>query len=270
MKQRSSVALMSFLLLSLSLVDHAASEQLRIAVASNFRHGMLVLQPDGEKQLGTEFLISSGSTGKLYAQIRHGAPFDVFLSADEKHPKLLEEGGFAVVGTRTTYALGRMVFWSRDEQPVAAQLEQIAKDASRKLAIADPRVAPYGQAAKGYLETGKLWSSFQPRIVMGENINQTFQFVASGAANAGFVALSQVLALPEDQRGQWQALDSHPAIVQQAVIIRDGEKVREFMRFLVSDSTRSRIEELGYHLPSPKDLPNWLMTPDAVDSSPHE
>ena len=146
-----------------------------------------------EKQSGHDVVLAPGSTGKHFAQIQNGAPFDVFLAADAERPKLLEEGGKAVSGSRFTYAVGSVVLWSPKNGLVDPEAEVLREGKFKRLAIANPRLSPYGKAAQQILENLGLWDSIKSRIVQGENIAQTFQFISTGNAELGFISLSQIM-----------------------------------------------------------------------------
>lgn len=179
-------------LLLLTSLGPAMAGQAHVAVAANFAPLMPALAERFERDTGHTLVISSASTGKLYAQIVHGAPFDVFLAADDDYPHRLEREGRGVAGSRFTYAVGRLALWSPRPSIVDGDSAVLKQKRFRKLAVANPRLAPYGAAAREALEKLGLWTSLQPQMVFGENIAQTYQFVASGNAELGFVAYSQV------------------------------------------------------------------------------
>jgi len=232
----------------LSAPAHAGSGgNLRIAVAANFAPTLEQLAEDFRRQRPLAVTLVPGSTGKHYAQIRHGAPFDAFFAADAARPERLEQEGRIVPGSRFTYALGCLALWSPDPDRIDADGRVLAGDGFRRLAIANPRLAPYGRAAREVLEGLGLWSRLQPRLVRGENIAQAFQYVASGNAELGFVARSQVVDRPGSR---WlPAPVSHAPIVQQAVLLRDSEAGRAFLDFVRSPAARARIRAAGYGLP---------------------
>ena len=180
-----------------------------------------------------------------------------FLAADEERPALLEEKGAALPGTRFTYAVGRLMLWSPRNDLVDPEAEVLKKDGFRHLAVANPRLAPYGLAAQNVLESLGLWQILQPRLVRGENIGQTFQFVFSGNAELGFVALSQYLGLDPARRGSvWLVPESmHAPIRQQAVLLVDDPIARAFLEFLQSPAAREVIRDHGYGLPDEPPVP---------------
>lgn len=229
------------------------AENLTIAVASNFRATVEVIADEFEARTQHRVVISSASTGKLYAQITHGAPFEALLAADTKHPQLLIERGFAVKDTAFTYAVGRLTLWTPNPDHIIDGLHALRRDDIRHIAIANPKTAPYGQAAFEVISGAGLWRSLHPRIVQGENIGQAFQFVASGNADLGFVARSQVLNPRNRHPGsRWDVPQHlHPPLEQAAVLLRKGqsrEPAKAFLRFLREPFARQVIQEFGYGL----------------------
>jgi molybdate transport system substrate-binding protein len=245
------------LLLALSLSSIAeADERLTIAVASNFRNTAEQIADAFTKETGVSVSLSSGSTGKLYAQIVNGAPYDIFLAADMARPRLLQESGEATAGSLQAFADGRLVLVSADPALEGRDcLKTLSQGSFRKLAIANPATAPYGAAAKAYLQEAGLWVDAMPRIVMGENISQTFQFVATGNATLGIVAASQLLAeyTPVEivcrSRINFTKTDM---LRQGAVILRrtnNPDAAQSFMTFLRSASAVALIVSHGYEVP---------------------
>lgn len=230
----------------------ASAGDVRVAVASNFAPTLQRLAADFTAQTGHRLLISSASTGKHYAQISNGAAFDVFLAADEARPKRLENEGHAVAGSRFDYAQGRLVLWVPGADAAQDVRAALTRATVRRLAIANPRLAPYGQAARQVLERWGLWTRLRPRLVRGENIAQAFQFVATGNAQAGLVALSQLLALDTSTRGAWHEIDAglHAPIRQQAVLLRPGAAAEAFLTYLRGSRARTIVVQAGYALPA--------------------
>ncbi len=233
-------------LLAAFALPAATAEPLTLAVASNFSIPAGELATQFRNRSGYEVRIAAGSTGKLYAQIINGAPFDVFLAADAERPRLLEESGHGVVGSRFTYATGSLVLWSTDPAFAGGgcrgALEQLGV---RKLAIANPQTAPYGAAAKAFLESVGLWEELQAQLVYGENITQTLQFVATG--NASSHAL--VDGLPRATCYWSVPAASHQPLEQQAILLQRAEAsaaAREFLQFLRDDEARDIIVGGGY------------------------
>jgi len=224
-----------------------AADSLTVAVASNFASVARVLADAFERDSGHRVQLVPGATGKHFAQIRNGAPFEVFLAADASRPEQLEREGLAVPGSRFTYALGTLVLWSPDPGLVDTAGRVLARGDFRRLALANPELAPYGRAARDVLLAQGLWSSLRDRLVQGENVSQVFQFVHSGAAELGFVAGSQILG---KAGSRWVVPGQlHQPIEQQAVLLSDRATGRAFLDFLRSDSGQALIRAHGYHTP---------------------
>ena len=230
-------------------LPRAMAAEARIAVATNFINVTKQIVPTFEKTTGHKVKVSYGSTGKLYAQIQNGAPFDVFLAADAERPKLLEENGGAVPGSRFTYAVGKLVLWSTEKGYVDQFGRILSTGDFKRLAIANPKTAPYGAAAQEVMEALGVWEHVQPRLVMGESIAQTFQFVATGNVPLGFVALAQVEAV-ENKGSFWRVPDKlYTPIEQQAVLLQrgaDNQAAKAFFEFLQSEEIRRVITGFGY------------------------
>lgn len=236
------------LLLAFSSITHAAD--VRIAVAANFTDTTRDLIAAFGKATGLEAVASYGSTGKLYAQIDNGAPFDVFLAADSRRPELLEESGQGVAGTRFTYARGKLALWSPEPGTFEDPKAWLKSGEFSRLAIANPKTAPYGLAAQEVLTELNLWEPLQNRLVRGDSIAQTFQFVATTNAQSGFVALSQVRAWDDKGGSLWMIPQSYYSpINQQAILLsrsENKEAARQWLEFLRGDKARVIIENFGY------------------------
>jgi molybdate transport system substrate-binding protein len=197
--------------------------------------------------------ISVGSTGKFYAQISNGAPFDVFLSADDETPVRMEREKLAVAGSRFTYAIGKLALWSATAGVVDSNGEVLRKGAFKRLAIANPKLAPYGAAAQQAMEKLGVWSAVQGKLVFGENIAQTQQFVASGNADLGFVAFSQIQDGGRAGGSHWLVPQAqYDFIRQDAVLLPRGAEnpaARAFLDFLRTSTARDLIRTAGYDLP---------------------
>lgn len=231
------------------------ADTLNVAVASNFVEVLRTIVPQFEARSGHVVNIIPGASGKLYAQIVNGAPFDVFLSADLRRPEMLEADSLIVAGSRFTYAIGQLVIWSRDQEFAGSNCVDALQDLGRKkLAIANPLLAPYGVAAKEYLVGRGLWGALQAKLVFGENIAQTLQFATSGNASVAVIAHSQ-LQRADDFGTTCTAVistDEHSPILQQAVelaAISDTGAASEFLEFLRSPDSRETIFAHGYLLP---------------------
>lgn len=237
--------------LAASLSIHSVkADEITIAVASNFTSTLEKIRQQFELQTSHKITLVNGSSGRLYAQITNGAPFDLFLSADSAKPQALEQAGFIEKGNRHAYALGKLVLWSATEGLDVSNPEILRSDVITRLAIANPRVAPYGEAAISVLQNLGLEARYSGRLVQGENIAQTFQYVDSGNATAGFVALSQVLGRP-GVGTYWEVPSTmHQALVQELAIINPSTAVMTFVAFLASNEVRDLIKESGYDLPT--------------------
>lgn len=224
------------------------ADDLRVAVASNFAGVAQKLGRQFERETGHDVTLVFGSTGKLYAQILNGAPFDIFLAADAERPRLLEKQGKIITGTRHTYAVGRIVLWSADDTFVDPEGTVLGRGQFHRLAIADPVLAPYGRAAREALIALGDWTRLKARIVRGKNISQVFQFVSTGNAELGIVAASQVLSDDGNRRGSlWIIPESlYAPIEQQVVLLRDRPAGRAFLSFLSGEAARAVIRANGY------------------------
>ncbi len=229
--------------------------EVRVAVASNFHNPLKLIAKKFEAQTGHRVLTIAGSTGKLYAQILQGAPFDILLAADSRRPRLLEENGQAVSGSRFTFALGKLALWSAGPDTfLKVGKTSLERMEFKRLAMANPKTAPYGLAARQTLERLSLWSKVRSRIVRGENIGQTFQFVLSGNAELGFVALSQIMDPKNKIQGNYWEVPSefYDPLRQDAVLLLRGKSnpaAKVFLDFLKSDEARNVILSYGYELP---------------------
>ena len=242
---------MKRVLLALALILAAGRVQADtalIAVAANFAKPAERLIQAFAAESGHEIEVSAGSTGTLAAQIRNGAPFTLLLSADERRPEELEAEGLAVAGSRFTYAVGKLVLWGPDPRWVVLDpTASLTNPQLTHLAIANPEVAPYGRAAQEALTALGVWDAVQAKLVRGEDVAQAYQFVASGNAELGFLALSQVL----DQSGsRWEVpQDLYGPIRQQAVLLKPGEgsaAAKAFLDYLRSEPAREIIRAAGY------------------------
>lgn len=250
----SSIALLARLLAAFALGQcglTAQAGQVHVAVAANFTAPMQDIAALFARNTGHTAELSFGSTGKFYAQISNGAPFDVFLSADDKTAGRLVSDGKAVGTSLTPYAVGRLVLWSPHAGTVDAQGKVLAAGGFAHLAVANPKLAPYGAAGMQTLNALGLAEKLQPKLVMGENIGQTYQFVHSGNAQLGFVALSQVMKDGKITAGSaWRVpADMHAPIRQDAVVLEHGKgnpAAAALMSYLRSDAARAVIRSYGY------------------------
>jgi len=236
-------------LLLLAPTSHAAPT--RIAVASNFSAAMKTLAQAFQRSSGHAITPVFGSTGKHYAQIRHGAPFDALFAADVRRPQLLEQAGIGIAHSRFTYVIGRLALWSPTPGYVDPQGKILQSGRFRHLALANPKLAPYGVAAQQVMRTRKLYAALQPRLVFGENIAQTYQFVASGNVELGFVAWSQLKRPQKEPSGSWWLIPTtlHPTIEQQAILLSDNPVAADFVAFVKSPAGQQILQQYGYNLP---------------------
>jgi len=230
---------------------HAA--EVSVAVAANFSAPMRKIAAAFEQDTGHRARVSYGSTGKFHAQIRNGAPFQVLLSADSETPARLEREGWVVAGTRFTYAIGQLVLWSRQPGRVDERGDVLRSGRFERLALADPKLAPYGAAALQVLDGLGLAASLAPKLVQGENIAQAYQFVATGNAELGFVALSQVFVGGRLTQGSaWKVPASlHAPIRQDAAVLNAGRgnpAATALVAYLRGDRARAIIRAFGYEL----------------------
>ena len=225
--------------------------EVNVAVAANFTAPMKRIAEEFEKDTGHKAVLSFGSTGKFYAQITNGAPFDVFLSADDETPAKLEKEGAAVTGTRFTYATGRLVLWSANPGLVDEKAAVLLRNEFRFLAIAAPKLAPYGAAAIETLTKIGMLPLLQAKLVTGESMGQAFGMVASGNAELGFVAMSQVFEDNKLKSGSAWVVPAnlHSPLKQDAVLLARGKSnpaARQLMTFMKSGQARAIMTSFGY------------------------
>jgi molybdate transport system substrate-binding protein len=225
----------------------AVAAEIRVAVAANFVEPVKEIGALFTKATGHQAVFSSGATGQLYTQITQDAPFEVFLAADQATPQQAIDEGFAVAGTRFTYATGRLALFSKDPALVKGEAA-LTEGRFAKLAIANPATAPYGAAAVEAMKALGVHDALAPKLVQGNNIAQTYQFVETGNAELGFVALSQIVRHAEGSR--WLVPDSlHAPIAQDAVLLKrgaDSEAARAFLAFFKGPEGRAVVEKFGY------------------------
>ena len=248
--------LMLLLALAAALVPPLAAParagEALLAVAANFAEVTDILGKAFTARTGHKLTVTVGSTGKLYAQILNGAPFDIFLAADRRRPELLERGGLALAGSRFTYATGRLSLWSANPGTIGADGPAVLKQGGfRALAIANPALAPYGRAARETLTALKLWQALKSRIVMGQNAGQTFALISSGNAELGFIPRSARLSPRNPAPGSYWDIPAelHSPIRQDALVLARAAKnpaATAFMRFLKSPEAVTVIRQFGY------------------------
>lgn len=225
-----------------------AADEIRVAVATNFVGAMNALVARFEATSGHTVLVSSGSTGGHYAQIKNGAPFEAFFAADTERPRLLESEGVTVPGSRFLYAVGRVALWSARTHYVDADGKVLETGDFLHLAIANPELAPYGAAAREVLMARGVWDRIQPRLVTGQDIGQTYSFVQTGNAELGFVAWAQLKRPGARIEGSyWLVSDTlHRPIEQEAVLLRDVSAARALIEFVKGPEGREIIRSHGY------------------------
>ena len=242
-------------LFTIALFMHGivVADEVQVAVAANFAAPMQKIAAHFEQDTGHKVQLAFGATGKFYAQIRNGAPFEILLAADDTTPEKLEKEGSGIAGSRFTYAIGKLVLWSSKPGFVDDKGDVLKKGDFKHISIANPKLAPYGAAAIETLTALKLLDAIQPKFVQGENIAQTHQFVATGNAELGFIALSQVMKEGKILEGSaWIVPDNlHQPIRQDAVLLDKGKgqpAAEALMKYLGSDKARSVIRTFGYTL----------------------
>ncbi|HEX4974908.1 MAG TPA: molybdate ABC transporter substrate-binding protein [Pseudomonadales bacterium] len=242
------------------IVQASVADEVKVAVAANFSAAIKALAPVFEQKTGHKVLPSFSASGQLFAQIQNGAPFDVFLSADDIHFATLQQNHLAVKDSAFIYAMGRVVLWQQgssgghEQVDAAALLGVLDSLGSGKIAIANPNTAPYGAAAVEVLQQLGRYDTLKNQFVMGENIAQTQQFVESGAVTTGFVALAQIISLPKAKQGQWWLVPEnlHAPIKQQAMLLTKAENnqaANAFLLFLKTPEAIAIIHSFGYATP---------------------
>jgi len=236
---------------------HVSADELRIAVASNFYPALKEIvksyelyQNDSRGQKHNVVLIP-GSSGKHFAQIMNGAPFDIFFSADDLRPLLLEQNGKTINKSRHTYALGQLVLWSPIDNLIDKKASILQSRDFRFIAMANPKIAPYGEATKEVLTTMNLWKALEDKLIRGENIAQTFQFVNSGNSKLGFISFSQIVNSNYEVNGSyWKVPKSlYEPIEQQVVLLNESFLAEDFLSYLLSEESQNIISRFGYDIP---------------------
>jgi molybdate transport system substrate-binding protein len=238
------------LLLSATAVQ---AGEVKVAVAANFYKPMMQLAQEFEQATGNSVTLSAGSTGSLYAQIKNGAPFEVFLAADQRRPKALVSDKLGVNGSRFTYAQGQLAFWSMKSDYKTQQDFIDAVSQVEHIAIANPKNAPYGAATIDAMKALGVYQQAQPKIVEGNNIGQTYQYVSSETVSCGFVALSQIYQNGKITEGSaWLVPSSlHRVLKQDAVLLNQGQSsdvAKALLAFLQSEPAKQTIRSFGYKI----------------------
>jgi molybdate transport system substrate-binding protein len=249
--------IIALLVLGLSGGPARAAEEITVAAASDLNFAFKDLVAEYEKATGNRVKLTLGSSGNFYAQIQNGAPFDLYFSADIAYPKKLEDAGLTVPGSLYRYAVGRIVLWTGHPTKlnVAKGFEALQDPAVKKIAIANPKHAPYGRAAVSAMEHAGVYGAVKERLILGENISQAAQFVESGACDVGIIALSLAVAPTMKTKGAyWEIpVDAHPPIEQGAAILKSSkhqDTARHFLEFLKSPVGQEIMTRYGFTLPS--------------------
>ena len=248
------------LLFILALSPKAYAAEIIIAAASDLSTAAKEIATDFEKRTGHKVKLTLGSSGNFHAQIVNGAPFDVFLSADLRYIRELEKAGLTESGSSFIYAIGRIILWTPRNSPIDLRtlgMKALLHPRARKIAIANPDHAPYGRAAVDAMESAGVFAAVKSKLVLGENISQTAQFVQSGAADIGILALSLGLTDPLKSQGKyWEVpLESYPRMEQAAVILKQAQRAgraaaaREFMDTLRGAQGRAVLQRYGFSVP---------------------
>ncbi|HEX6950678.1 MAG TPA: molybdate ABC transporter substrate-binding protein [Nitrospira sp.] len=240
----------------LAFTQNAFAEEIAIAAASDLNFAIKDLIAEYEKATGNHVKLSLGSSGNFYAQIQNGAPFDLYFSADIGYPKKLEEAGLTVPGSLYRYAIGRIVLWTNhtSHRDVSKGLEGLRDSAVKKIAIANPKHAPYGRAAVAAMEHYKVYDAAKDRLVLGENISQAAQFIESGACDVGIIALSLALAPTMKAAGTYWEIpgEAHPPLEQGAAILKSSKEqktAQQFVEFMRSTRGQEIMHRYGFTAP---------------------
>ena len=235
----------------------ALADDIAVAAASDLQFAIKELIVEYEKQTGHHVKLSLGSSGNFYAQLQQGAPFDLYFSADIGYPKKLEEAGLTVPGSLYRYAVGRVVLWAPKQSPVEVSkgLTVLRDAAVRKIAIANPKHAPYGRAAVAAMEQSQVYAEVKDRLVLGENISQAAQFIESGACDVGIIALSLAMAPVMKSAGSYWLIpaEAHPPLEQGAVIMKQSKQqdaARHFLEFMQRPQGQEVMTRYGFTLPN--------------------
>ncbi|CAG9000430.1 MAG: Molybdate-binding protein ModA [Candidatus Celerinatantimonas neptuna] len=247
MEKLSSILSLCGLLVAVS----AHADEVKVAVAANFYKPLQVLAQDYQSHHKDKITLSVGSTGKLYAQIVNGAPFDLFLAADQRRPEKLVQGHLAQASSEFTYAKGRLIFWSKQPGLIGNSANYLKTASFNKLALANPKAAPYGAATVTTLKHLGIYNKLKSKLVYGQNIGQTFSYVSYGNVKQGFVALSQVYRNGKLSSGSGWIIPSslYNPIRQDAVLLthaKNSRAAKEFLAYLKSSEAKKTIQSFGY------------------------
>ncbi len=252
----AAVVLVTCLGALLPFSQDAFAEEIAVAAASDLNFAIKDLIAEYEKATGNHVRLSLGSSGNFYAQIQNGAPFDLYFSADIGYPKKLEEAGLTVVGSLYRYAVGRIVLWTNNasHRDVAKGLEVLRDPSIKKIAIANPKHAPYGRAAVAAMQHFKVYDEAKERLVLGENISQAAQFIESGACDVGIIALSLAMAPTMKAAGTYWEIprEAHPPLEQGATILKSSKQqktAQQFLEFMQSTQGQEIMRRYGFTQP---------------------
>ena len=251
--------LIALCMLLITGVNVAVAEEITIAAASDLNFAFREIATEYENTTGNHVRLTLGSSGNFFAQIQNGAPFDLYFSADISYPKKLEEAGLVVPGSLYLYAIGRIVLWAGKDSylDLSKGMEILREPAIKKIAIANPKHAPYGRAAVAAMEHFKVYDQVKDKLILGENISQTAQFVESGACDIGIIALSLAMAPAMKSKGAyWEVpAEAHPPLEQGAVIVKQSkyqEAARQFLDFIKSSDGQEIMKRYGFVISSSK------------------
>ena len=257
MKTRFSLPLAMILALFTLLVATANAQEIRVAAAADLKFAMQDVAGQFEKQSGTKVDVTYGSSGNFFSQLQNGAPFDLFFSADIDYPRKLDSAGLAEPGTLYEYAVGRIAIWTPADAKVDVTQQgwkTLLDPSVQKISIANPEHAPYGRAAVAALQKAGIYDQIKPKLVYGENIAQAAQFVQSGNAQAGIVAMSLAVSPGMKDGKRWEIpADLHPPIEQAAILIKSAknkEAARAFLKFVKSEAGRATLAKYGFTFPA--------------------
>src|SRR5580692_10343466 len=232
------------------------AQEIRVAAAADLQFAMKDVAAQFEKQTGTKVDVTYGSSGNFFSQLQNGAPFDLFFSADIDYPRILQEAGLAEPGTLYEYAIGRIAIWTPADAKVDVvrlRWKTLLDPGVQKIAVANPEHAPYGRAAVAALQKAGIYEQVKAKLVYGENISQAAQFVQSGNAQAGIVAMSLAVSPGMKEGKRWEIpADMHPSIEQAAIMLKSSKNkdgVRSFLKFIKSEAGRSTLSNYGFTVP---------------------
>jgi molybdate transport system substrate-binding protein len=252
-------ALLFLIFLASFSAGNVAAQEIRVAAAADLQFAMQDVAAQFGKQAGTKVNVTYGSSGNFFSQIQNGAPFDLFFSADIDYPRKLEAAGLAEPGTLYEYGVGRIVIWTSADAKVDVARdgwEALLDPSVQKISIANPEHAPYGRAAVAAMQKAGIYEQVKAKLVYGENISQAAQFVQSGNAQAGIVAMSLAVSPGMKDGKRWEIpADVHPAIEQGAIVLKSAknkEQARAFLEFVKSETGRATLAKYGFTFPAPR------------------